>query len=379
MTGRQIFNATLVVLTTLVGGYLLISNVHILIVLVIAIIIASALRPMAARFQRWGLSAGLSITLTYLPVAVAILTVLLLVAAPVVQQFANYLQNESFLANRMVAAKHWLEATAVQITRQPVSLGDEDALRQSVFDTIEQVRTSAPSTLVLVGNTLGEAILVFVMGVYWLTSRDKAVTFFANLFPHHRREEFLSIFGEIETTLGSYVRGIVLVASFVALANTVLLMLFRVPNAAVLGFIVGVTTMLPIVGGFIGAGIAVFLAVLTSPVYGLIVLGVFAAVQQLEMHIVTPRVMARSVGIDPLLVILAVFIGFAMYGTTGAIIAVPIAGTLAILFQHLYVTPRQAELEYRVVDGGVLLATPPPAEPPAVVERSGESVILTTE
>lgn len=375
MTGQQVFRATVIVLLTLVVAYMLITNVQILVTLVIAIIIASALRPAAAGLNRIGLSAGLSITLVYLGVALFVVLMLALVVSPVAQQFANYLQREDLFATRVIAAEQWIERTLTQVTGQTVTLMDADAeadLRQTIYDGIEQVRLSAPSTLGVIGGALGGAVLVFVMGVYWLTSRDNSVIFLSGLFPRHRREQFVSIFTEIETTLGSYMRGAVLVATFVGVANFVVLAIFGVPSAGVLAFIIGVTTLLPVIGGFIGAGVATILALLGTPLHGLIVLGTFVAVQQLEMHVVTPRVMSKRVGIDPLLVIIAVFVGFATYGTTGAIIAVPIAGTLAVLFQRLYVEPRHHEFEYKIVDGGVLIevptATPVPAESEPLVE-----------
>lgn len=371
MSGQQVFRATVVVLLTLVIAYMLITNVQILVTLVIAIIIASALRPAAAALNRIGLSEGLSITLVYLSLAISIILMLALVISPVAQQFANYLDNENLFANRVIEAEQWIETTLSQVTGSTVTLMDPDgeaAFRQTITDGIEQVRVAAPSTLGVIGGALGNAVLAFVMGIYWLTSRDNSVIFLSGLFPRHRREQFVSLFTEIETTLGSYMRGAVLVATFVGFANFIVLAIFGVPNAGVLAFIIGATSLLPVIGGFIGAGVATILALLGTPLHGLIVLGTFVAVQQLEMHIVTPRVMSRRVGIDPLLVIIAVFVGFATYGTTGAIIAVPVAGTLAVLFQRLYVEPRHHEFEYKIVDGGVLIEVPQ-VIPPKPVEN----------
>jgi predicted PurR-regulated permease PerM len=175
------------------------------------------------------------------------------------------------------------------------------------------------------------------------------------LFSIGRRGEIGAIVREIESSLGAYVRGIVLVCTFVGMANFLILSLFGVRNAVTLGFIVGITTALPIIGGYIGAATAVLLALLSSPVNALIALGSFVLVQQVENHYLTPRIMSRSVGLNPILIIVVLFIGFAVGGVVGAMLSVPIAGTIAVLLRHLVIEPRKDVTKPQIVDGGILL------------------------
>jgi predicted PurR-regulated permease PerM len=81
----------------------------------------------------------------------------------------------------------------------------------------------------------------------------------------------------------------------------------------------------------------------------------FVLVQQVENHYLTPRVMGRSVNLNPILVIVFIFIGFALGGVMGGLIAVPIAGVVGILLRHLVIEPRKEEAAPRIVEGGVLL------------------------
>src|SRR5205823_9516283 len=115
------------------------------------------------------------------------------------------------------------------------------------------------------------------------------------LFPMGRRAEIATIFREIEQSMGAYVRGIALVATFVGVANFIILSLLGVPNAVTLGFIVGITTALPIIVGYIGAVTATLLALLSGPdgpKYALFAFASFVAVQQIENHYLTPLVMS---------------------------------------------------------------------------------------
>lgn len=357
MTTTQVFKNTLVVIATLIGGFILLNSLRMLVVLLVAIILASALRPIIMRLLKWRVPEGLAIILVYALTAILILTLTLVVLPPVVNQFANYLQNEDLLASRILIAQFWVEQRLGSLTNSEISLVDPDELRATIRDVVEQIRINVPLVVNNISGTFGEAVLVFVMGVYWLTSRDRAVNFLTELFSVRHRDKVRNVILEIETSMGTYLLGMIMVASFVGTANFIILSLLRVNNAATLAFIIGVTTLLPVVGGFIGGGLSTLIAVLSSPLQGLLVFGTFVAVQQIETHYLTPRVMSRSVGLDPLLIIVAVFTGFVMLGVIGAVIAVPIISTIAILLQHLVFEPRRQSVNnYKVEQGAVLLS-----------------------
>jgi predicted PurR-regulated permease PerM len=102
------------------------------------------------------------------------------------------------------------------------------------------------------------------------------------------------------------------------------------------------------------------------------------AVQQIEVHYLTPRTMARSIGVDPLLVMVAVFVGFALYGVIGAIIAVPVLSTLNVLTREFVITPRQQQVAPYSMEEGVPVFNTPAAEPPTPIPTPDnvEGIIL---
>jgi predicted PurR-regulated permease PerM len=273
-----------------------------------------------------------------------------------VNQIAGYIQNENRLAARIIAAQNWLETTIARFTGSTPTLADEESIRTAVSSVMDEIRTTAPSLVGEIGGLFGDFILIVVMGIYWLTSRDEAVEFNARLFPIGRRTMVTQIITEIENSLGAYVRGIILVCTFVGVANFILMSLLGVPNAVTLSFIIGATTAIPIIGGYIGAGAAVLLALLSSPLHAAFAFISFVLVQQVENHYLTPRMMSRSVGLNPILIIVFLFVGFALGGVIGAVIAIPIAGSAMILLRYLIIEPRQAESAPQHVEGGILIA-----------------------
>jgi predicted PurR-regulated permease PerM len=355
MTVRQTFLNTITVILTLAAAYVLFVSARILIVLLMAIIVASAIRPAILRLRRWHFSEGLSIISVYGLIAIALFLLGALVLPPAINQFASYMNNEQGLASRIIAAQSWLEQQIETATGRDITLFDPDSIRRTVSDVVDNVTRAIPGVAGEAGGVVGDFILMVVMGVYWLTSRDQALEYLQALFPIGKRAEVATVIEEMETSLGAYVSGVILVATFVGVANFIILAILGVPNALTLGFIVGITTALPIVGGYIGAITATLLALLSSPIHGLFAFLSFIGVQQIETHYLTPRVMSRSVGLNPILIIVVIFIGFAVGGVIGALISVPISGIISILLTHLVVEPRQQTAAPQVVQGGVLL------------------------
>jgi predicted PurR-regulated permease PerM len=364
MTGYQVFRNTLIIIITLALSYLFILSLNVWIVLVVAILIASALRPPIMQLRQLGIPQGVAILIVYGGVTFVTVTLLIAVLPPVINQVVSYIQNDNRLADRLIIAHYWVERFLSQSTGTEVQLGIEpEAIRIAVRDVMETVRVTAPSLIDDISNFAGDFILMIIIGIYWITSRERAAAFLIQLLPLGRQAQAQAILDEIEDGLGAYVRGIVLVSLMVGILCFVALTLLRIPNAATLSFVYGVSTAIPIIGGFVGVVLATGLAVLSSPSEALIVLAVTVVIQQIENYILTPRIMAKSADFDEILVIVFIAAGLTLNGITGALIAVPVAGTVAIILKHLVFEPRKAKVTPNKVEGGLLIAEEPISPP----------------
>jgi predicted PurR-regulated permease PerM len=355
MSSAIVFRNTLIVLSTIAGAYLLFVSHNIIVVLAIAIIIASAIRPMILRLQKWGLSQGFAIAIIYGILIFAFLGVTFFVLPPMVNQFASYLQNEDRLAGRLIFAQNVIGEFFNRTFGFQIPTASPEMIRTSVSDTLNHLTTTGPTMVQQAVNSIGDGILALIMGIYWLTTRDRAVDFVVQLFPLKHRALVEQVVDEVEVGMGLYMRGIVMVSVIIGFLNFLALQLLGVTNAGALGFVMGVCTAIPIVGGLIGVVAVTLIALVASPVEAVIVFGVSAVIQQIENYIVSPRVMANGVGFDTILVFLFVAIGFTVGGIAGALIAVPIAGALYVLAKYLIIEPRRQDVQPEVIEGGVLL------------------------
>jgi predicted PurR-regulated permease PerM len=363
MTVQQTFRNTVTVILTFVAAYILFLSARILIVLLISIIVASAIRPAVLRLQQWRFPEGIAILSVYGLIGLTLFLMGAVILPPAINQFTSYMNNEQGLASRIIIAQNWFEQQIEERTGKQITLFDPDSIRTTVSETVDKIVVALPAAAGEASGLVGDFILMVVMGIYWLTSRDQAVEYVQVLFPLGQRAEAAEIIEEIETSLGAYVRGVVLVSTFVGVANFIILALLGVPNAITLGFIVGLTTALPIIGGYIGAITATLLALLSSPIHGLFAILTFVGVQQIETHYLTPRVMSRSVGLNPILVIVVLFVGFAVGGVIGGLISVPISGMISILLRHMVLEPRKQVAAPQLVEGGILLEAKQNLEP----------------
>jgi predicted PurR-regulated permease PerM len=358
MSLTHIFKGTLAFLVALAVAYLLVLTINVWVSLLIAILVASAVRPAILRLMHWRIPQAIAVLIIYVGLAAVTIALLVIILPPVVNQFVGYIQNDNRLANRIIDAQSWVQQTVTQITGSEFELGiTPEEIRASISDIVETVRVTAPS---LVGNAtgfLGEFLLIIVMGLYWVTSRERAVNFLIELVPMNRRGQVRLIFDEIEVGLGGYVRGIVSVSIIIGILSFIILAILRVPGAATISFFYAVATAIPIIGGLIGVVLATFLALLTSPINAVIVLVVTFLLQQVENYYLTPRVMAKGTDFDPLLVIVFVALGFSLGGIMGSLIAIPVAGTASILIKHLILEPRKATVAPSTsrIEGGILL------------------------
>jgi predicted PurR-regulated permease PerM len=149
---------------------------------------------------------------------------------------------------------------------------------------------------------------------------------------------------DVNAVVGGFIRGQLLVAIIVGVLITIMLTVLHVRYAFLIGVIAGLLEIIPYLGAFVGAAPAVIIALVTNgPLNaGLVVLG-FIAINQIEGHVISPLVVGESVGLSPLIIILALLTGGELFGLAGLLLAVPVAGIIKVLLVNLL--PRYARAD----------------------------------
>jgi predicted PurR-regulated permease PerM len=184
-------------------------------------------------------------------------------------------------------------------------------------------------------SQLFNVIIVPVITFYIL----KDVEYFKNQFilvlPKSKREKFIVLFRDIDNVFGKYIRGQIIIASFVGVFTTIALLWINVKYAFILGIFAGIANIIPYFGPFIGIVPTILFALLDSTTKALYAAGAFIFIQQLESGFLTPRIIGKSVGIHPVYVIMSLIAGGRLFGVIGLIMAVPALAAIKLTLRHV--------------------------------------------
>lgn len=176
-------------------------------------------------------------------------------------------------------------------------------------------------------------ITIIVLSFYLLLEEEGVKKIYRGILPAEWHDALSETTRKIIGKLGSWIRGQLLLMFSVGLFITIGLFIIGSPYALSLGLWSGLTEVIPILGPWIGAAPGVIVGLTLSPLQGLLALIVYVIVQQLEGNILVPRVMSRAVGLNPVIVILAILIGGKIYGLMGILLSVPMAATISVIVE----------------------------------------------
>src|SRR3989344_2205279 len=182
------------------------------------------------------------------------------------------------------------------------------------------------------------SLMLVLVITFYLTVQESALRqFLIWLTPKNKEKETASIMEKIKQKLGWWLRGQMVLSLIIFLITYVGLKILGIQYALVLALLAGFFETIPYLGPVLSAVPAVFLT-LISP-WGGVVKAVFVVVlyiliQQAENHLLVPKVMAKSVGLNPLIVIFSILIGAKLAGIVGALVAVPAAAAITVYIQE---------------------------------------------
>jgi predicted PurR-regulated permease PerM len=187
-----------------------------------------------------------------------------------------------------------------------------------------------------VGGIFG-IVTILILTFYLLIESDSLFETFLRLFPRQARARVGLMSRQITIKVSAWLTGQLVLGAVIGATAAIGLGLMRVPYFYVLALIAAVGEMIPVVGPLLAAVPAIAVAATVSPgkVVGVIIF--FIVQQQFENHVLVPKVMERQVGVSPVTVIVALLIGGSLLGIVGAILAVPTAAILQVIFQELQV------------------------------------------
>lgn len=194
----------------------------------------------------------------------------------------------------------------------------------------EQALSIFFSTVSVLGN-LFYVFLAFAVAFYLTAEKNLLKLYLRRIIDRGQHKNLASILDEIEIKMGRWFAGQALLSLVSGTAIFVGLTILGVPFALPLAALAAVLRFIPFLGGMISDTAGVAIAFLSSPALGLAALIMYYLIQQIESYILIPYVMQKTVGLNPIVVIVAVVSGGQLGGIAGALLALPVTIILVIL------------------------------------------------
>jgi len=275
------------------------------------------------RFPRW-----LAILVLYLILIGALTGIGFMVFPPLASQAQQFWaafpgmfeRAQEFLIRKGLLKEHYTLTEAVK--HAPATGGGE------------AVGTVLGAVVGVVGGLFG-LLTILILTFYILIEADSLQRTLLHLFPSSDRRRVAAISRDITIKVSAWLGGQLLLGAIIGITSAVGLWLLGVPFFYVLALISGVGELIPVVGPVLSAIPAIAVAATVSVNKVLLVILFFVLQQQFENHVLVPKVMQRQVGVSPVTVIVALLIGGKLLGIVGAILAVPTAAILQVVFLEI--------------------------------------------
>lgn len=310
----------------------------VLTLLTVAFFLTLSLNPVVELLVRRGLRRGGAVAAVFALAVGAFVLLGFVVVPPVTQQAGELAQSAPHYVNDV------LSNPRVQDIDQHYHVVDkiQEELNKRLTDGdfMSQVAGGVLGAGRIVAEGIFSTLTVLVLTLYFLSSLPTLKQAAYAVVPASRRPRVISLSEEIMRRVGSYAIGQVVVAAVNAFCAWIMMSIVGIPYAAVLAVAVGFLGLVPMVGATLGAVLVAVVAFFDDPTKAVIALVYFIVYQQTENYLVAPRIMQRTVSVPGAVTIVAALIGGTLLGMLGALLAIPAAAGLLLLYDEVLV-PRQ--------------------------------------
>ena len=327
-TTRIRIDTNTIIRTILILGlaYLLYELSNILLVIVAAVVIASAFKPLVDYFENNGIPRIPTVVGLYLLTASSLFVIAYFFVPPILQDLSDIVAQAPEYIRSLQLEGSFIGQQLGGASGQPLSVSQlVSNLRETALGNGQQVFSFVSSFF---GGVVS-FFLILTLSFYLSIRRGGVEQFLRLVVPTAREDYVVNLWQRSQKKFGQWMQGQLVLMFIVGLLVYLGLAIIGVPNALLLAVIAGLLEAVPVFGPLLSAIPAIGLAGLSGGIsLALITAGLFIIVQQFENNLIHPLVVNQVVGVPPIIVILAVVIGAALAGLLGAIMAVPIAAAL---------------------------------------------------
>lgn len=302
---------------------------EIVVMLVLAVLLAALIEPSVNWLHRRKIPRSIGVIGIYVILFAAVVVSLILIIPPFIEQLTQLSKNFSDIS-----------ASITNSVNRLVAIGAQYGFSQGVTTALTSIQTGVngfisgifDSISGLVGG-IATFVLVLVLAFYIVIEEDVWRRLFRRLAPDEYQPYLAQMFTKMQNKMGAWLRGQLLLMLVIGVVSYIGLLILGVPYALVLALFAGLMEMVPYAGPTISAIPAVLIGFAVSPIKAAMILILYVVIQQMENTFLVPKIMQKVTGLNPVVSIIALLVGFKVGGVPGAMLSIPVA-TMASVFVY---------------------------------------------
>lgn len=310
------------------------------VVVLTALVIASAIEPLVAWLKRRHIGRTLSVIIIYLVLLAVLAGIFYLFVPSLISDFSDLLAK---LPTYLDAVSVWNPFKSAGVSVSPVvqNLGLTQSF--SLSDLISQFNATVLNTsqgfVQAMSNIFGGVlsfILIVVLSFYLTVQEDGVTQFLQIVLPDRYEDYVIDLWRRSRAKIGRWLQGQLLLGVIIGVLVYLGLTILGVRNALLLALLSAVFEIIPVFGPVLSAVPATIIALVDGGVTkALLVVGFYVIIHQFENHLIYPLVVRKIIGIPPIVVIMAIIVGFELAGVLGILLSVPIAAVIVELMEDM--------------------------------------------
>jgi predicted PurR-regulated permease PerM len=320
-------------LTLLAIGIIMVAiylGQDIIVPLALAGLLAVLLRPLEQWLMRMGIPKLIAITLALTLAVLVVSAVTVLISMQLAEFSDEWPKLKRNIDHFYRDARRWIRREYSVSYRQQA-----EYLKNAQSKTLETFQ--GPETLGAVTGPLGTLILIPIYTFLLLYYRAMLLHFTVVLFAEEHKQRVLEVLGQIKSIIQSYMVGLLLETTAVAVLNSAGLLVLNVQYAILLGVMAAILNLVPYIGGLVATALAVMVTFISHPEIDVLlgVVGVFIAVQVIDNNFLVPFIVGSKVRINALVSIVGVLVGGALAGLSGMFLSIPAIAMMKVIFDRV--------------------------------------------
>lgn len=310
-------------------------------------LIAFLLNPIVKLMEKYKIPRGLGVLISYILIVVILVFLGIAIVPDLVKQTTTFLSN---LPSTVMQLTHNVEELLKNWNINSSILTD---FRNTANEYLIEISRNIPKWLESLINTIQggfSAIIVLVLvpiiTFYFIIDKEKILRNIYNIIPKAWKKDSYYLYKEINFAMKEFIISRALMAIFIGVSTGIMLWLFGIPFAIIIGIITAIMDIVPYVGPVIATAPALIFAFIRSPMTFVWVAILSWFLQWIEQNIVGPKLFSSSSGLHEVVILISIIIGGGLFGVWGMILSVPAVVIIKILIEYSFMKMRGIEPKF---------------------------------